>query len=324
METVGTTQPVTFIPATSDLDPRKLAKPSTQESLDFKLSSEQPRSKVERACLVSGCLLVISLGAIAMGVYYAVFWGGDAGLFPGLNVTSVGPSGGGGDGGGGGGLGGDGGGGDGDGSDGGGSDDGGGDGGGDDDSGDDGGRDDDGGGDGGGSDGGGGGVRGFLGPTRVWVGVRKSIQPRWRNLVVPRLSPPVASVPAGTAGVVEPPKLIDAPVPEHPHPEPSFEKPPNRKNKATLVYKALNSSSGSETPRCSLRLAAGRGTSLPRHLVVEAAVTVGMEHARRRGGGREPRAYGARGPLKQWEEPLHSKSWLRDGMATTASAPEGL
>ncbi|KAI8521915.1 hypothetical protein Bbelb_016690 [Branchiostoma belcheri] len=25
----------------------------------------------------------------------------------------------------------------------------------------------------------------------------------------------------------------------------------------------------------------------------------------------EPRAYGARGPLKQWEEPPHSKSWLR-------------
>ncbi|KAI8510459.1 hypothetical protein Bbelb_113750 [Branchiostoma belcheri] len=28
-------------------------------------------------------------------------------------------------------------------------------------------------------------------------------------------------------------------------------------------------------------------------------------------GKQEPRAYGARGPLKQWDEPPHSKSWLR-------------
>ncbi|KAI8496232.1 hypothetical protein Bbelb_260730 [Branchiostoma belcheri] len=47
--------------------------------------------------------------------------------------------------------------------------------------------------------------------------------------------PPVASVPPGTAGVVEPPKLVDSPAPEHPHPEPSFEKPPNKVGRACLV-----------------------------------------------------------------------------------------
>ncbi|KAI8496231.1 hypothetical protein Bbelb_260720 [Branchiostoma belcheri] len=143
MEAIAT-EPVTSIPAITDVDS---AKPSAQESLalDFKLSSEKPRSKVGRACLVSGYLLVISLGAIVLVVYYGFFWGGDAALFPssgvGVNATSAGSSGGGG-----GGLGGDGGGGNGGGSDGGSGDGGGGDGGGGDGGGGDG---DDGGGEGG-------------------------------------------------------------------------------------------------------------------------------------------------------------------------------
>ncbi|KAI8512120.1 hypothetical protein Bbelb_087590 [Branchiostoma belcheri] len=36
-----------------------------------------------------------------------------------------------------------------------------------------------------------------------------------------------------------------------------------------------------------------------------------MDWNRRKTAPFEPRAYGARGPLKQWEEPPHSKSWLR-------------